>query len=71
MAYPPFAVTYLFRTTGQVLGVSLSGTVLQAVLQKKLQERITGPGAAQVSFASHHAQASRLTFVPQIIESIR
>lgn len=42
-------VTYLFRTTGQVLGVSLSGAVLQAVLVKKLRERITGPDAAEAS----------------------
>jgi len=46
-----FPVTYLFRTTGQVLGVSLSGAILQAVLTKKLQERIRGPGSAEVS---HH-----------------
>lgn len=42
-------ITYLFRTTGQVLGVSLSGTILQAILTAKLKERITGPGAAEVS----------------------
>lgn len=42
-------VTYLFRTTGQVLGVSLSGAVLQAVLLQKLRERIQGPDAAEVS----------------------
>ena len=46
-----FPVTYLFRTTGQVLGVSLSGAILQAVLTMKLQERIQGPGSAEVS---HH-----------------
>ncbi|PPQ77335.1 hypothetical protein CVT25_010917 [Psilocybe cyanescens] len=40
-------ITYLFRTTGQVLGVSLSGAILQAVLLQKLRERITGPGAAE------------------------
>lgn len=45
-------ITYLFRTTGQVLGVSLSGTVLQAVLLQKLRERITGPDAGEVSFWS-------------------
>jgi hypothetical protein len=44
-------VTYLFRTTGQVLGVSLSGTILQAVLVRKLQQRIRGPGAAKVGTA--------------------
>ncbi|KAI0939480.1 hypothetical protein AcV5_000887 [Taiwanofungus camphoratus] len=41
-------ITYLFRTTGQVLGVSLSGALLQAVLTRKLRERITIPGAAEV-----------------------
>ena len=39
---------FLFRTTGQVLGVSLSGAILQVVLTKQLQKRITGPGAAEV-----------------------
>jgi hypothetical protein len=43
-----FTVTYLFRTTGQVLGVSLSGTVLQAVLLRKLRERIRGSEAHKV-----------------------
>ncbi|KAF8205130.1 vacuolar amino acid permease [Pholiota molesta] len=36
-------ITYLFRTTGQVLGVSLGGAVLQAVLLQKLRTRIQGP----------------------------
>ncbi|KAJ7086722.1 major facilitator superfamily domain-containing protein [Mycena epipterygia] len=43
-------ITYLFRTTGQVLGVSLSGAILQAVLLQKLRERIQGPGSAEVGF---------------------
>ena len=47
------AVTYLFRTTGQVLGVSLSGALLQAVLTRKLRERITGPGAIEVSCVTY------------------
>ncbi|KDQ64740.1 hypothetical protein JAAARDRAFT_202035 [Jaapia argillacea MUCL 33604] len=41
-------ITYLFRTTGQVMGVSLSGAILQAVLTEKLRQRIQGPGAAQL-----------------------
>ncbi|KAJ6509977.1 vacuolar amino acid permease [Mycena vitilis] len=40
-------ITYLFRTTGQVLGVSLSGAILQAVLLQKLRERIQDPNSAQ------------------------
>lgn len=47
------ADTYLFRTTGQVLGVSLSGALLQAVLTSKLRERITGPDAYQVCVQVH------------------
>ncbi|KIK08399.1 hypothetical protein K443DRAFT_1497 [Laccaria amethystina LaAM-08-1] len=42
-------ITYLFRTTGQVLGVSLSSAVLQAVLLHRLRQRIRGPGAAEAS----------------------
>ena len=51
-----FLVTYLFRTTGQVLGVSLSGALLQAVLLQKLRERIHGPDAVEVNdqFSIHH-----------------
>ena len=41
-------MTYLFRTTGQVLGVSLSGTLLQGVLLSKLRQRIHGPNAEEV-----------------------
>lgn len=33
-------MSYLFRTTGQVVGVSLSGALLQAVLKKQLRKRI-------------------------------
>ena len=55
-----FAVTYLFRTSGQVLGVSLSGALLQAVLTNKLRERITGPGAIEVCISRLRIFSSRL-----------
>ena len=42
------SVSYVFRTLGQVLGVALSGAVLQAILQKELSARITGKGAEKV-----------------------
>ena len=38
----------MFRTTGQVLGVSLSGAILQALLLKYLKESITIPGSEDV-----------------------
>jgi hypothetical protein len=47
-------VTYLFRTTGQVLGVSLSGAILQAVLLQQLRIRIQDPNSAQVGFSANH-----------------
>jgi len=62
-------ITYLFRTTGQVLGVSLSGTILQAVLQKKLHERITGPGAAVIIERIRHSTEVVRTLEPQLKEA--
>ncbi|KAJ8086430.1 hypothetical protein PM082_005253 [Marasmius tenuissimus] len=58
-------ITYLFRTTGQVLGVSLSGATLQAVLLRKLRERIQGPGSAEVSINSHSTLVIR-TLSPEL-----
>ncbi|KAJ7612101.1 MFS general substrate transporter [Roridomyces roridus] len=40
--------SFLFRTTGQVLGVSLSGALTQTLLARNLRERITGPGASEL-----------------------
>ncbi|KAI0092776.1 MFS general substrate transporter [Irpex rosettiformis] len=48
-------ITYLFRTSGQVLGVSLSGALLQAVLTNKLRERITGPDAFKMIESIRHS----------------
>jgi hypothetical protein len=42
-------VSYVFRTTGQVLGVSLSGALLQSLLLTSLRKKIQGPGSAEVS----------------------
>ncbi|CAH7679188.1 major facilitator superfamily domain-containing protein [Phakopsora pachyrhizi] len=38
-------VSYLFRYTGQVLGVAASAAILQSNLAIELRNRITGPGA--------------------------
>ncbi|KAF9452050.1 vacuolar amino acid permease [Macrolepiota fuliginosa MF-IS2] len=45
-------ITYLFRTTGQVLGVSLSGAILQGVLLQRLRLRISGPDADKAELSS-------------------
>lgn len=51
-----FPVTYLFRTTGQVLGVSISGSIFQAILLQKLRLRIQGPESAEVSSSALFSQ---------------
>ncbi|KAH9007070.1 vacuolar amino acid permease [Lactarius hatsudake] len=48
-------ITYLFRTTGQVLGVSLSGTLLQSILLSKLRQRIHGPNAEEFISRIRHS----------------
>jgi hypothetical protein len=72
-------VSYLFRTTGQVLGVSLSGALTQAILAKELGERITGEGAEEVGTQSfrptftdstdHHLYSAIVYFNPASIAS--
>ena len=39
---------FLFRSTGEVSGATLSGALLQAILTNQLRNRITGPGALEV-----------------------
>ncbi|KAL7415709.1 MFS general substrate transporter [Mrakia frigida] len=41
-------VSYLFRTAGQVLGVSLSSTLTQSILEKNLKARIVGHKADKI-----------------------
>ncbi|KAH9844047.1 vacuolar amino acid permease [Rhodofomes roseus] len=60
-------ITYLFRTTGQVLGVSLSGALLQAILTRKLRERITGPGAIEIIEQIRHSTS----MIPQLEPHLR
>ncbi|KAL7420640.1 hypothetical protein Q5752_004591 [Cryptotrichosporon argae] len=52
------SLSYVFRTTGQVLGVSLSGALLQSVLQSELARRITGPDAAETIARIRQSSAS-------------
>ncbi|KAK0453319.1 MFS general substrate transporter [Armillaria borealis] len=60
-------ITYLFRTTGQVLGVSLSGAILQAILLHQLRVRIQGPGSAESS--SSHSTAIIPTLEPRFFDA--
>jgi len=58
-------ITYLFRTTGQVLGVSLSGAALQALLLRSLREKITGPNAGEIIEAIRHSTSIIPTLDPE------
>ncbi|KAJ3002164.1 hypothetical protein NUW54_g5995 [Trametes sanguinea] len=61
------AVTYLFRTTGQVIGVSLSGALLQSILTSKLRERIHGPNAVEIIENIRHST----TIIPELSPELR
>ncbi|KAJ7179289.1 major facilitator superfamily domain-containing protein [Mycena filopes] len=59
-------ITYLFRTTGQVLGVSLSGAILQAVLLQKLRMRIQVPNAAESCLAKLRSRSHSAANIPDL-----
>ncbi|KAG8990251.1 hypothetical protein FRB94_011360 [Tulasnella sp. JGI-2019a] len=60
-------IAFTFRTTGQVLGVSLSGTLLQSQLVKHLRERITGAEAERIIETIRHST----TTIPRLDPPIR
>jgi hypothetical protein len=59
-------ISYLFRTTGQVIGVSLSGALTQAIVLRQLRARITGPDSADIINTIRHSIASIPNFEPAI-----
>ncbi|OZJ03271.1 hypothetical protein BZG36_04907 [Bifiguratus adelaidae] len=42
------SLSYLFKATGNVLGVSLSSAIVQGLLKQRLESVITGPDAADI-----------------------
>ncbi|ORY31766.1 major facilitator superfamily domain-containing protein [Naematelia encephala] len=59
-------LSYVFRTIGQVLGVSLSGALTQTILQKELQRRITGEGAGDIIASIRKSSASIRLLPPDL-----
>ncbi|KAF8586896.1 vacuolar amino acid permease [Ramaria rubella] len=59
-------MSYLFRTSGQVLGVSLMGMLVQAILVRQLREKITGPGAQELIDRIIHETESIITLDPPL-----
>jgi len=70
---PLLEVSYLFRTSGQVLGVSLTGALAQSILREELRERIHGPGAEEVRrLQFDHGIPLMIAIVPpKLIREIR
>ncbi|KAJ3485362.1 hypothetical protein NLI96_g5024 [Meripilus lineatus] len=60
-------ITYLFRTSGQVLGVALSGALLQTVLTHKLRQRITGPDAYELIETIRHS----ISVIPNLNDTLK
>lgn len=44
---------WLFRTTGQVVGVAMTSAILQGTLGHELSEKLTGKGSAKVRLSMH------------------
>ncbi|OCF54216.1 multidrug resistance protein fnx1 [Kwoniella mangroviensis CBS 10435] len=63
------SLSYVFRTIGQVLGVALSGALAQAILQKELSKRITGPGAEE-AIASIRESSTSIRYLAEPLKSI-
>ncbi|KAF8609296.1 vacuolar amino acid permease [Ceratobasidium sp. AG-I] len=61
-------ISYLFRTTGQVLGVSLSGALVQAILVSSLRKGIQGPNAEEIILSIRHSTAIIPTLEPHLRE---
>ncbi|KAJ7494375.1 MFS general substrate transporter [Mycena galericulata] len=61
-------VSYLFRTTGQVLGVSLSAALTQTLLARNLRARITGKGSDGIIAKILDSTAYIHTLPPQLQE---
>ncbi|WVO12917.1 hypothetical protein L204_100525 [Cryptococcus depauperatus] len=63
------SLSYVFRTIGQVLGVSLSGALTQAVLEKELGKRIQGPDTQKI-IASIRGSSSSIRYLKEPLKSI-
>ncbi|KAK8866078.1 hypothetical protein IAR55_001229 [Kwoniella newhampshirensis] len=63
------SLSYVFRTIGQVLGVALSGALTQAVLERELESRITGPNADEI-IASIRESSSSIRYLDEPLKTI-
>lgn len=58
---------YLFRTAGQVFGVSFSGCIMQLTLTRQLNQRILGPDSEELVQRIRHDS----TILPSLPEDLR
>ncbi|KAF8308600.1 MFS general substrate transporter [Clavulina sp. PMI_390] len=57
---------YLFRNTGQVLGVSMSGAITQSILRTQLRDRIHAPNAEELIREIRHSTSIIPTLEPEL-----
>ncbi|KAF8313423.1 MFS general substrate transporter [Clavulina sp. PMI_390] len=62
-------ISYLFRTTGQVLGVSMSGALAQSILRTQLRDRIHVPNADELIREIRHSTSIIRTLDPDLQEA--
>jgi len=59
-------ISYLFRTSGQVLGVSLTGALAQSILREELRKRIHVPGAEELIREIRHTTSIIRDLEPEL-----
>ncbi|KAG7528342.1 hypothetical protein FFLO_06219 [Filobasidium floriforme] len=51
-------ISYMFRTTGQVIGVGITSSIAQSILTKQLTRTLTGPDASEIITRIRHSTSS-------------
>lgn len=60
------AVSYLFRTSGQVLGVAISAAIVQSIITRDLSAALTGPDALELIASIRHSTSIIPSLAPEV-----
>ncbi|KAI8647171.1 major facilitator superfamily domain-containing protein [Parasitella parasitica] len=58
------SISYLFRSTGGVIGISATSAIFQGLVKKILTEKITGPDAAEIIDIARKSMTEVRTLLP-------
>lgn len=59
-------MSYLFRTSGQVLGVAISAAIVQSIITRDLTAALRGPDAAELIASIRHSTSIIPTLAPTV-----